>query len=63
MHRLDIDLTQHIPFAVQAQMRTQRLDVPFYVKNHYDLDRSYPRGSGARTRLERQVGGGDDAWV
>ncbi|KAG1655323.1 hypothetical protein FOA52_008235 [Chlamydomonas sp. UWO 241] len=38
-----------------ARLRTQRLDVPYYVPSEYEFERSYPIRSSARTKLERQV--------
>ncbi len=41
--------------ARRAQLRTQRLEVAFYVKSQLEFDRNYPRGSSSRFKLERQV--------
>ena len=37
-------------------MRTERLDVPFFVKSRAELEKSYPKGGTGRHRLEGQVG-------
>ena len=37
-------------------MRTERLDIAFFVKSRAELERSYPKGGNARHRLEGQVG-------
>ncbi|GAX85030.1 hypothetical protein CEUSTIGMA_g12450.t1 [Chlamydomonas eustigma] len=41
--------------SFMEQMKTDRLDIPFYVKNKYDFERTYPRRTSTRTQVERQV--------
>jgi hypothetical protein len=38
-----------------ARLRTQRLEVHYYVPSEYEFERSYPIRSSGRTKLERQV--------
>ncbi|KXZ45407.1 hypothetical protein GPECTOR_55g313 [Gonium pectorale] len=41
--------------SYKVELLTTRLSIPFYVKSVAELERSYPTGSSARHRLERQV--------
>lgn len=43
------------PHRFPAEVKTARLDLPFYVRAKEDLDRSFPKGSHARAKLERQI--------
>ncbi len=36
-------------------MRTQRLDLPFFVKSRYEFERSHPRSSTTRLQVDRMA--------
>lgn len=41
----------------RQQLRTSRLEVPFYVRSADDFQRTYPLGSRARQRMDREIEG------
>ncbi len=47
--------TQTLIPPICAQVKTERLDIPFFVRSKVDLDRDYPQGGTGRQRLEGQV--------